>query len=67
MAILNQLFSAEQLASLTADQRELIVERIDAIIAREARSPGTPLFKSITGEVNTTLSAIGNEELRVAS
>lgn len=65
MAILNALLSREDLAQLSADQREFLVERLDTIIAKQLRTAGTEAHKALAGELTQALGALGKKSIRV--
>ncbi len=67
MAILNQLLSIDDLAALSADQREFLVERLDTIIASQLRTPGTEAHNAVAGELSRALGAIGKKDIRIQS
>lgn len=65
MAILNQLLSIDDLAALSADQREFLVDRLDTIIASQLRTPGTEAHNALAGELTRALGALGKKDIRV--
>jgi hypothetical protein len=63
MAILNQLLSEQDLAKLSFDEREFLVERIDHIIASELRSPTSEVHKTIAQHLDQSLKVLGKKNI----
>ena len=65
MAILNQLMSEHDLAKLTLDEREFLVQRIDHVIATQLRSPNTEVHKAIASHLQSSLGMLGKKEMKL--
>lgn len=65
MAILNQLMAEEDLARLTMDEREFLVERIDHTIAKILRSPESEAHKIIAEGLEHSLGSLGKKGMKV--
>jgi hypothetical protein len=65
MAILNQLMSEQDLARLSYDEREFLVERIDHMIANILRSPDSEAHKMIAQGLHGALGSLGKQNMKV--
>ncbi|MEM9354721.1 MAG: hypothetical protein AAGB04_00780 [Pseudomonadota bacterium] len=59
MVQLNQLLTTAELAQLTHEEREFIVERMDAAITASLRSPDSEIHQQLAAVVEGSLSALG--------
>ncbi len=59
MAYLNQLLSEKDLASLTSDERQFLVERIDSVLDTHP-----DVRKLVTERLQSALGALGKENVR---